>query len=198
MIATILVRVPLALLPVLALPAPTANCQLEVIPPVAIEAQALVHFYTGIERYVVLHRRLERALPPEGLFDDPEDMSGAIEALGAAIRDARPNVRAGNIFSPAVAEVLRNRLHLALFAQKDEGAAVLAALKNARLPGMPEPRVNEAFEWPTAAMAPPSLLRELPGLPHELEYRFVGFALVLIDTHANLVVDVLNAAVTAD
>jgi hypothetical protein len=34
----------------------------------------------------------------------------------------------------------------------------------------------------------------LPRLPDELEHRARGVALVLVDTHANLIVDVLHAA----
>jgi len=34
----------------------------------------------------------------------------------------------------------------------------------------------------------------LPRLPAELEYRARGVALVLVDSHANLVVDILHAA----
>ena len=34
----------------------------------------------------------------------------------------------------------------------------------------------------------------LPRLPEELEYRSAGVALILLDTHANMVVDVLDGA----
>ena len=37
----------------------------------------------------------------------------------------------------------------------------------------------------------------LPRLPDELEYRIASVALVLLDTHANMVVDVLHGAVPA-
>ena len=36
---------------------------------------------------------------------------------------------------------------------------------------------------------PPDLLEVLPALPVELEYRFVGEALILLDTVAHIVVD---------
>ncbi len=41
----------------------------------------------------------------------------------------------------------------------------------------------------------PCVLDALPRLPHELQYRFVGRDLVLVDTHADLVVDILRNAV---
>jgi hypothetical protein len=34
----------------------------------------------------------------------------------------------------------------------------------------------------------------LPRLPEELEYRVASVALILLDTHANMVVDVLHGA----
>ena len=39
---------------------------------------------------------------------------------------------------------------------------------------------------------PPSILTKLPALPAELEFRFLGRSLLLIDTQAALVVDVLH------
>ena len=42
---------------------------------------------------------------------------------------------------------------------------------------------------------PPGLLRKLPVLPPELDYRFVGRDLILRDVDANIIVDyVLEAA----
>jgi hypothetical protein len=40
----------------------------------------------------------------------------------------------------------------------------------------------------------PALLAVLPALPEELEYRFIGRDLVLVDVHADLIVDVLKDA----
>ncbi len=42
---------------------------------------------------------------------------------------------------------------------------------------------------------PPTLLFKLPKLPQELEYRFVGRNLVLLDTEANLIADYLPEVV---
>ena len=47
-------------------------------------------------------------------------------------------------------------------------------------------------------MMAPSLLRVIPPLAPELQYRFVGQDLILWDVHANLVVDVIRSAVGVD
>jgi hypothetical protein len=41
---------------------------------------------------------------------------------------------------------------------------------------------------------PACVLRVLPRLPEELEYRQTGVVIILLDTHANMVVDVLHGA----
>jgi hypothetical protein len=42
---------------------------------------------------------------------------------------------------------------------------------------------------------PPTVLLQLPPLPEELEYRFVGRTLILRDSIANLIVDFIPNAV---
>jgi hypothetical protein len=50
-----------------------------------------------------------------------------------------------------------------------------------------------ALPWRTHVPLMP-IIRELPELPPELEYRFIGRDLVLMDVGANMVVDVLRDA----
>jgi hypothetical protein len=42
---------------------------------------------------------------------------------------------------------------------------------------------------------PPTVLLNLPKLPQGLEYRFVGKHLILFDSKANLIVDILRNAI---
>ena len=44
---------------------------------------------------------------------------------------------------------------------------------------------------------PPLILDALPRLPEGLEYRFMGNDLILRDTQANLIADVVNGAFPA-
>jgi hypothetical protein len=73
-------------------------------------------------------------------------------------------------------------------------ADILRELAAERPPGIPEPAVNGEFPWQIGSAMWPTLLQALPALPRELEYRFSGRHLVLIDIHANLVVDILKNA----
>jgi hypothetical protein len=45
------------------------------------------------------------------------------------------------------------------------------------------------------ATVPSQVLKTLPPLPEELEYRFVGNSLILLDRQARLIVDYLSGAV---
>ena len=56
------------------------------------------------------------------------------------------------------------------------------------------PRVNEPFPWVSGNGMLPTVLELLPDLPPDIEYRFVGADLVLIDLRSELVVDILRDA----
>jgi polyphosphate kinase len=59
------------------------------------------------------------------------------------------------------------------------------------------PRAGDTIPWSAAPVMWPSMLAMLPELPRELEYRFLGRHLILIDVLANVVVDVLHEALPA-
>ena len=170
------------------------ECQLEVVRPVVLEERALESFDARVAQYIRLHRRLERELPPEQLFQDSEDMSVAIDALHAAIVDARPNAQIGNMFTPLVAYVLTHRLQRAVTANGYTAAEVLAAINAGYRPGMAGPEVNGRLPRIRNIEVWPALHAVLPSLPNELVFRFVGRDLVLWDFHADLIVDILEDA----
>ena len=193
MLALIVLQLPLALSPN---PVPP-TCPLEVLPPSVVEERVLRTFDDSVNRYVRLHRRLERSLPPEHLFDDSEDMSMATDALHAALIDARPSAREGSVFTPAVAYVLSGRLERAIAGLGRTPAEVWLAMNRGYMSGVPEIRVNDRFPPIRYARIWPALLDALPALPDELQYRFVDRDLVLVDVHADLVVDILKDALPA-
>ena len=193
MLAWIVLQLPLALSPTPVLP----TCQLEVLPLAALEERVLHRFNDGVNQYVRLHRRLERSLPPEHLFDDSEDMSLAADELRTSLVDARPFAQEGSIFTPAVAHVLAARLQRAIAGLGSTPGDVWIAMNKGYLSGVPDINVNDRFPPIRYARIWPALLEALPALPDELQYRFVDRDLVLVDVHANLVVDVLKDALPA-
>jgi len=193
MLAWIVLQVPLVLFPASAPP----PCQLEVLPPTVLEERVLREFNQRVDHYVRVHRRLERALPPEHLFGDLEDMPEAVDALHVAIVDARPQAHAGAIFTPAVADLLVARLERAIANSGLPPAGVFVALNLGDREGIREPQINDRFPAPRNVRVWPALLAALPELPEELQFHFVGRDLVLVDIHADLVVDIVRDALPA-
>jgi hypothetical protein len=197
MLTTILVHVPFVLLPMLQLSQPAGECRLERLTPLAMEERALTQFDDAVDRYVTLHRQLERSLPAERLFDDAEEMFAARDELRSIILAARPQAGQGDIFTPGVAQALVDNLERAIAECGHDPADILADIDAERVPGTPRPQVNGKYPWGIGSAMWPTLLRVLPELPAELEYRFSHRDLVLIDVHANLVVDILEDALPA-
>jgi hypothetical protein len=153
------------------------------------EHRVLARFDRAVGRYAELHRQLAAGIPALAVTADPEQVDDAIDQLAAAIRTERARARIGAIFDPDIALLIRMRLYDALALEQPR-----------RLPGtldMPlvgALNVNEPFPWDVPNAMWPWALDVLPRLPAELEYRFVGYDLVIVDRDADLIVDVLPAA----
>ena len=155
-------------------------------------------FDRRIDEYWALHRRLERLIAPETLFLDPRDDHAARLALADLLRAARPAAREGDVFVPDGAEVFRVRIAHALLATRRTAADLLGDDEDGDWGDLAPPVVNGAFDWRWRNAMWPSILFALPPLPEELEYRFVDTDLILVDVHANLVVDILRDALPVD
>ena len=156
---------------------------------------AIQSFVEATRDYAQLHRRLEATLPPLEVSSDPGTIDRLVRQMSAAMRDARPNARVGEFFTDALAAELRARIAMALAANGFTAADVreTEALEGVD-PAMVPLAVNGAFPWQYATAVFPCVLRAMPQLPPELQYRIVGDTLVLIDVHANLIVDLLPYA----
>jgi hypothetical protein len=189
MLATIFVRIPLALVPLLPLPDSPRDCRLEVLTPQALEERTLDEFHGRVSAYVMVHRYLARSLAPVHMFVD-EEATLVNEELRTALVAAYPQAGPGRIFTPAVGELLRTRIDHAL----RYGVVHRPMTGYERLWGEPAPMVNQAFPPVLESAYWPALAQVLPVIPEELEYLFWGRDLVLVDVDANLVIDVLRVA----
>ena len=164
----------------------------------AHQAEALRHFEEEVAEYAELHAKQVAKLGAR-LPADAEETIAAQKALAHAIAAKRAEARPGDVFRPEVQPLLRQ-----LIAEQLQGPDALDA-RRTLLEGdlededsVPVPvvvRVNA--EYPPGAprsTVPPSLLLTLPPLPECLHYRFVGRDLLLVDSVAQLIVDVLPAA----
>lgn len=161
------------------------------------DERALLDFHARVERYADLHRMLEQPLPPL-VVGEPQKIQAAQQALAREIRAARANAGQGELFTPGVARAFRRLIDRAIATGGHDAIELLSVIDEENPhAALFRPRVN--MEFPDAAppgMMPPRILQALPGLPEELEYRFVNRYLLLWDPHADLIVDFLPDAIS--
>ena len=152
---------------------------------------AVREFVAATHAYTLLHRQLESNLPTLEITSNPETVHRAVHAMAAAVRAARSTAQPGDLFTEPLAVELRARIAGALAEHGYTPADLRAAEAAEGIDSSPLLRVNGPFPWLYATKMFPCVLDALPPLPPELQYRIVGGMLVLIDTHADLIVDLL-------
>ena len=170
--------------------------------PTTNDQAAVAEFSYSVNKYVELHRVLAAPLGAEEMCSDPEEIQRGVDRLANAIRAERPAARPGNVFTPDVASFFRRHIAAVL---RDTGYDVEVFLDEMDddeideegFVEVPPLEVNGAFPWAAGNLMWPSMLSKLPLLPEEVEYRFVGRHLVLLDVRANLVIDILEDALPA-
>lgn len=156
------------------------------------DAKAVAEFEKRLAEYVALHQTLEGtlpALPGNATSQQIDTHQRALERLiGAARRTAKPGV----LFSREIRAYFRRQLSRVFSGPEGQ------RLKQEMLEDHPR---NVRFEvngrYPDSvplSTIPPQMLRVLPTLPPELEYRFIGETLILLDRHAHIVVDFIDRA----
>jgi len=140
-------------------------------------------FSKRVSSYAALRTELERGLTALNVTDDPKEIKRAVRGLAERIRVARAQAKQGDIFTPAIAAEFRKVLRL------ETNSATWMALMDDN-PGERETRINGSYPGrEPVSTVPPNVLAALPTLPNDIEYRFMGRDLILLDTRANLVVD---------
>ena len=151
------------------------------------------HFNEEIARYLAIHTDLRTEVRGPVPNSSARELNAASDLLANAIRRARPRGRQGDFFNADATRLITQRLRDAL--RSPNVAAALAGIDDER-PAAVRPQIYLRF--PVAnemATMPPSLLRLLPPLPAELEYRIVGESLLLRDVKAAMILDYIPDAV---
>jgi hypothetical protein len=149
-----------------------------------------VEFTEGIAHYMDIHRAVVAMMGPPLQHTDPKALLDQQWAFADAIR-ARRCEEMGAVFTPSTAAFFRARIATILHETEVDVAGILREMDEDWEEEAPLPETNDPFPWGAGNMMWPSMLLRLPELPRELEYRFVGRDLVILDVRASLVVDVL-------
>jgi hypothetical protein len=161
-------------------------------PAVNAQGAATLEFQKRIQAYLKIHNEAEGKVPNLKSTDDPQKISDREKALAQAIMTLRAGAKPGEIFAPEYQPYFIKIV-------KDDFATRSARDRKALVSELPaKMKVDVNTVYPTTiplATFPPALLRKLPDLPPELEYRIVGRSLLLRDVKANLIVDILRDVV---
>jgi hypothetical protein len=146
-------------------------------------------FSARVWDYFELRSELEKGLPPLTVTDDPAEIRRAVRALAKRIRVARAGAKEGDMFTPTISVEFRKALILEM------NANTWAAIMDDN-PGEFSNQINGTYpnEKPLSTV-PPNILAALPRLPDDIQYRFLGRHLILLDTRANVILDRIPYAI---
>jgi hypothetical protein len=163
-----------------------------------LAGDAQQRFEQSVRDYMTVRHAVDRSLPALDVSGDTRAIEQAVEMRAAAIRRARAGARAGDVFTADVGELFRTRIRQALEGHGHLAADLLRQTFEESEGWEPPPVVNGRFSWKSASATPGCVLAVLPALPEELQFRFVGSDLGLVDIGANLIIDVLPDALEED
>lgn len=171
-------------------PAPESGAK-----PGTADAQLLADFNQRIDSYMEMRNRLKKDAPPLKETKDPAKIKASQEVLAAKIREARQDAKPGEIFTPEIRQLFRRLMYPETRGRAGaENKAIITEEKGE----LKDVALKVNADYPDSAplmTVPPDILAALPRLPEDLEYRFVSKHMILLDTHANLIVDYVPNAI---
>jgi hypothetical protein len=169
-----------------------ATAQQSEQPRVNLDARISVDFLKRVQAYLEVKRKIEATLPALPASPTPAQAETHRTALARQIAQTRWKAKQGDIFTKETRAYFRRQLARALAGP--EGAAIRASMREED-PGRFLLRINGRYpdDVPFVTMEP-QILAALPKLPEELEYRFLGGRLILLDVPAQLVADYIEEA----
>ena len=161
-------------------------------PRVNQDARIMADFQKRVKEYTDLHKKLENTIPSLPKEATPEQIDQHQRALAGLIERARSHAQAGDIFTRETRALFRRHL-IGVFGAP--GGRELKASILDENPGRIRLTVNSRYpDTIPLSTVPTQVLAALPPLPPELEYRFVGDRLILLDVHAHVIVDLIDQA----
>jgi ABC-type transporter MlaC component len=158
----------------------------------AIDKQAVARFEGRVKDYVKLRNQVKSKLPSLSKDSTPEQIESYRKKFEAALRTARTGAKPGDIFNHEGADYIRRTIKTE-FKGRDraELREIVFEAENGNTPlrvNYPYPETQELTEMPA------TLLLQLPQLPKEVKYRFVGRNMLLVDRDNNLIIDYMTNA----
>jgi len=151
-------------------------------------------FAKRVDDYVAIHKAVADSV---GVLDETanqQQIADRATRLGQGITGKRANAKPGDLITTETATVFATLIEQE-YGRRQPSVRDSREDAQEELPDF-EPHVNQLYPttYPLATF-PATLLRVLPQLPPELEYRIVSHYLILRDIESNLIVDVMPNAV---
>ena len=152
----------------------------------AADTVALQAFQQRLNTYLQLRRELANRMDPLKPTASASELAARQEALAKGLRAARAGARPGDL----VPEPVARQIAAAILADFRRRTAAAEKAAFSEVPNAPRPLVNQTYP-PDAALptVPPLLLMNLPPLPDNLQYRFYGRHLLLLDGDVQIIAD---------
>ena len=153
----------------------------------ASEYRTAEDFEARVKEYRTLEKKLAATLPKLPKRATPAQVDENQRALGGLIAKERAGAKRGDLLTPEMQALVKRILAEVLGGA--DGKTIKGSIMDEN-PGVPTLKVNDRYpdSIPLSTM-PPQVLKALPKLEEELEYRFIGERLVLMDAHAHIIVD---------
>lgn len=154
--------------------------------PVNAQAAGLQDFQMRLEGYLKLRAGLVQKMKPLATTPSATELSARQTAIATALKKARATAKPGDLVPAGVAAQIGTTI-------REDFKRRSAADERATFSEVPiaaRPAINQTYP-PDAALptVPPLLLMNLPRLPDNLQYRFYGRHLLLLDGDAHIIVD---------
>jgi hypothetical protein len=151
------------------------------------DGSVVTEFNRRVEEYVALEKELSGSLKTLSKKATPLEIDANQRALLALVAKGRADAKQGDVFVPAMQTFIRGLVRRVVTGP--DGGKIKASLMDENPMGV-KIAINDRYPdtIPLSTM-PPEILAALPKLPEDMEYRFLGNRLILLDTRAHLIVD---------
>jgi hypothetical protein len=154
--------------------------------PANAQAAAQQDFQKRLDAYLALREAFSKKLKPLSPTADAAELTARQEALAAALQTTREHAKQGDLIPKLVAVQIAETV-VADYQRRN------ATAKRGELQEVPvaaRPAINRTYPAQAALpTVPPLLLANLPRLPDNLQYRFYGRHVVILDGDVQIIVD---------
>jgi ABC-type transporter MlaC component len=166
---------------------PTATPQLSPADKVAVK-----RFEQRVKDYVKLRSGVKAKLPKLSKDATPQQIETYRNSFEESMRTARAGAKPGDLFNTEGSDFIRRTLKTNF--QGRDRVELREIVFDGETPAI-KVRVNYPYPEPAALTEmPPTVLLNLPQLPPEVKYRFVGRNLLLLDRDNNVILDYMTNA----